>query len=248
MTYQFEGIYNFHDLGGLKSSDGRNVKKGLLFQSGDLFGATKKDCDYLQSQLKIRTIIDYRNENEQQQNPTPHLKDIEILQTSRVDGPIQISSLLQLDEKEIEQRFQLKVIEAKFREYALNHAAYQPLIEAIRNKKVPILQHCLAGRDRTGTGVFLTYLLLGVRLPLIVQRFIQTQKSFYLQQPPWLQRIVKEAKNPIVRHLILDVNPTFLFVAYDEILNHYHTIDTYFFEEFQLTIEERRHIQDFYLK
>lgn len=89
---------------------------------------------------------------------------------------------------------------------------------------------------------------MGVRLPLIVQRFIQTQKSFYLQQPPWLQRIVKEAKNPIVRHLILDVNPTFLFAAYDEILNHYHTIDTYFFEEFQLTIEERRHIQDFYLE
>lgn len=248
MTHTFEKIYNFHDLGGLQAADNRVVKYGLLFQSGDLHHATQKDCAYLKDELKVHTIIDYRNKKEQIHNPTPDLKGIEIIQTSLVEGPITLSSLIGLDEKDIESKFQSDVIESKFREYAINHLAYRPLIQALRNKKVPLLQHCLAGRDRTGTGVFLTYLLLGARLPAIVQRFMHTQKSFYTHQPPWLQHIVKEAKNPAIRHLILEVNPTFLLAAYDEILNHYDTIDRYFLNEFQITNAERREIQDFYLE
>lgn len=224
------------------------MKKGLLFQSGDLFGATKKDCDYLQSQLKIRTIIDYRNENEQRQNPTPHLKDIEILQTSRVDGPIQISSLLQLDEKEIEQRFQLKVIEAKFREYALNHAAYQPLIEAIRNKKVPILQHCLAGRDRTGMGVFLLYPLFDVPLKTIVQTFLERQKNATEQMPEWLKVMLRNLQGQKLETDMNYVYGDFLLVAYDEILNEFDTIENFFLKQFQMDRAERKAIQDFYLE
>ncbi len=30
MTYQFEEIYNFHDLDGVKTMEGRHMKKGLL--------------------------------------------------------------------------------------------------------------------------------------------------------------------------------------------------------------------------
>lgn len=52
----FEGIYNFRDMGGIVTKDGRRVKKGLLFRSGQLSTATTADVILLK-QLQLRTII-----------------------------------------------------------------------------------------------------------------------------------------------------------------------------------------------
>ncbi len=64
-SYNFEGINNFHDVGGYKTTDGKHaVKWNLMYRSARLDEATPKDVDIIMNELKIKTFIDLRNTSE----------------------------------------------------------------------------------------------------------------------------------------------------------------------------------------
>lgn len=74
-TVQFEKIYNFRDMGGLTTNDGRTVKKGVLFRSGELGQATKNDIKMLE-ELQLKVIFDYRDDSEAKVNASPPLESV----------------------------------------------------------------------------------------------------------------------------------------------------------------------------
>ena len=43
----FEGIKNMRDLGGIRTADGRSIRKKKLLKSGQLFAATQKDIEII---------------------------------------------------------------------------------------------------------------------------------------------------------------------------------------------------------
>ncbi|AMA62812.1 tyrosine phosphatase family protein [Kurthia sp. 11kri321] len=247
MTYQFEGIYNFHDLGGLKSSDGRNVKKGLLFQSGDISNATVQDIYYLKEVLGIKTIIDYRNEYEQNEKPSLKIQGVHTIHSHVSMPTLMLTELLQ-DYEASTHYFEAQNRMRIYREHLAKNNSYRPLIEVIRLKQVPLLQHCMLGRDRTGIGVFLLYLLLDVPLKTIVQTFLERQKNAIEQMPEWLKVMIRNLQGQKLETDMNYVNGDFLLVAYDEILNEFDTIENFFLKQFQIDKTERKAIQDFYLE
>ena len=63
-----EGIHNFRDFGGWLGADGRQVRTGLLYRSGQHVEASDADLAAIDA-LDSRTVIDLRGEGERARNP-----------------------------------------------------------------------------------------------------------------------------------------------------------------------------------
>ena len=53
-----DGQPNFRDVGGYKTEDGKTVKRGLVYRSGELPRLTDKDVAKLE-QLGIKTVVNF---------------------------------------------------------------------------------------------------------------------------------------------------------------------------------------------
>lgn len=169
------GGYNFRDLGGLKTRDGRYVKWGKVFRSDDLSKLTDADLYYLSS-IPIASIVDFRTKNEISSAPdkTPptmkgyyelnispgnlNLKSMEDVQrtiaTLGVDGVMKSMN---------EQLSTDSVCSNQYREYF-------KLLQS--EADTPLMFHCSAGKDRTGMGAALFLLALGVDEATIMDDYL----------------------------------------------------------------------------
>jgi protein tyrosine/serine phosphatase len=62
--HDFEGSFNFRDLGGWRTEDDASVKWGRLFRADSVHLMTESDVLRARDQLRIRTVVDLRNDDE----------------------------------------------------------------------------------------------------------------------------------------------------------------------------------------
>ena len=62
---KLDGQPNFRDLGGYATTDGRRIKRGQIYRSGQLSTLSEQDLATLEK-LKIRTVVDLRGTSEVQ--------------------------------------------------------------------------------------------------------------------------------------------------------------------------------------
>ncbi len=62
--HEFEGSFNFRDLGGWRTHDGATVRWGRLFRADSVHLMTAADVLRARDQLRIRTVVDLRNDEE----------------------------------------------------------------------------------------------------------------------------------------------------------------------------------------
>ncbi len=62
------GGYNFRDLGGFRTQEGRYIKWGRLFRADELSNLTENDVKYLAS-IPITSVVDFRAQNEARRSP-----------------------------------------------------------------------------------------------------------------------------------------------------------------------------------
>jgi len=166
------GGYNFRDLGGFQTQDGRSLKWGRLFRADDLKTLTEADLDYLAS-IPIITLVDFRTYEERLKYPdllpasvlrhlfyalsAEALKDVKF---SEAGSP----------EKERALRaraYELYLIEEQ------NRTAWRAWFRAIENEdNLPLMFHCSAGKDRTGLAAALLLSALGVDRATIMADYL----------------------------------------------------------------------------
>lgn len=149
-------IFNFRDLGGLRTDDGRTIAPGRVFRADGLHRASEADVAALAS-VGLRTVLDLRTPNE--------LRDMGVFDHHGVDHrhlPL-IAEIWDPAVLEIEAPAH-EFLAARYLEM-LDEGA-ERIGEALHTiadpANLPLVFHCAAGKDRTGVLAALLLSLLGV--------------------------------------------------------------------------------------
>jgi protein-tyrosine phosphatase len=153
----FTAIFNFRDLGGLRTADGRTIQSGRFYRSDTLHHLTDEDAKQLTA-LGIRSVVDLRR---------PH----EIVRDGRVRADI---GLTHYNIHPVHREWDAHPYDAAAgpRRYLADRyldmaeEGREGLGEALRflsdPAHAPVVVHCFAGKDRTGVLTALTLHLLGI--------------------------------------------------------------------------------------
>jgi len=166
----FEGVENFRDLGGCQTRDGRRVRHGLLYRSSALFRMTPADRRLFET-LHIGYILDYRNAAEVAHEPNPSFSATVQERISAV-AQDEFSCDVYLTQS-YRESLRPNGLADYYRALAENAAAYSRLLAAcLDTRNRAILQHCAAGKDRTGVGAAILYMALGVPRDAIMEDYL----------------------------------------------------------------------------
>ncbi|HWS32957.1 MAG TPA: tyrosine-protein phosphatase [Actinoplanes sp.] len=153
----FTKAYNFRDVGGYAGLDGRRVRWRRLFRADSLHRIREQDAAAFTA-LGIRTVIDLRREQEVE-------KFGRVAEHYGVDYRNLV--LKHVDWEEVDHPAEI-VHERWLADRYLNFAedGRDGIADSLRliadPVAAPVVVHCMAGKDRTGTVCALTLSLLGV--------------------------------------------------------------------------------------
>lgn len=233
------GGYNFRDLGGYKTQDGRRVKWGKIFRSDDLHNLNDVDLAYLAS-IPLVSIVDFRSEKEMIQAPDKNPTSV------KQNYPLYISpgNLMAVATSK-DDLYKLSVDEADALMKGMNTLLvtdpacidrYRKLFSLLQNEKnVPLMFHCSAGKDRTGMAAALVLSSLGVDEETILDDYLLS--NFYLAD----KYVEYKNASPALKSLF-EVKPEFLKSGLDTIKKVHGTIDAFLKSILNVDIEKMREL------
>jgi len=228
---------NFRDLGGIATQDGRKIKSGVLFRSGDFNQITLDEQNFIAKELELKIVLDYRDHTETQVRPDNlwHQAQYFNIPANPMNDEVTADFTKELAstetlKKDFPNDFMIKLYQL----LPFNNAAYQTLVQLLLNTDgKSIVQHCAIGRDRTGVGVALTLFALGVDEQTIMDDYLLSNKLLINFRGKHKQ--------------IFEAKSIYLKSALDAIKNKYQTINSWLENEYQLTESKRQIIQNYYL-
>lgn len=167
-----QGGRNFRDLGGYRTADGRTVKWGMLYRSGQMHDLTSADYAYLQK-LGIRTVCDFRDTRERTNEPTlwpaghspKMLSDDYALDMSAMQLPGDPSTWTHEQVVDAMAATYPKLLD-QFR------GQYRRMFAELLAGDAPLAFHCTAGKDRTGVAAALLLTALGVPRATVIEDYL----------------------------------------------------------------------------
>ncbi|MFD2043386.1 tyrosine-protein phosphatase [Ornithinibacillus salinisoli] len=176
---KLEGSFNFRDLGGYRTEDGRSIKRGMLYRSGNLSRLTENDLEIV-NQLGIKKICDLRGLDEIERFPDPMLDGVvwhhtPILSDEQMLGQVgehrNFADTLR-NTKPGELLLTLNQNMVSFKQ------AFQKVFEILLTEPhSPLLFHCMAGKDRTGAVAAVMLRVLGVPREVILEDYLYTNET-----------------------------------------------------------------------
>lgn len=167
------GQANFRDLGGYEAADGRTVKWGMVFRSGELSQLDGDDIAKL-AELGIKTVVDLRSPEEISARGEGRLPTGATLQAMPISSSDMfakiIPMLLQGDFSQVPSDLLERVNRLLVREFS---AQYGGLLRALREPaNRPLVFHCTQGKDRAGFGAAMVLSALGVPWDSVVEDYL----------------------------------------------------------------------------
>ncbi|MDY6852415.1 MAG: tyrosine-protein phosphatase, partial [Thermodesulfobacteriota bacterium] len=160
-----EGSFNFRDLGGYRTTDGRRVKWGRVFRSDHLARLTEQD-QVLLGNMGLRLVCDFRTPAETEKAPDrlPQDSSIEYLHLPVIHGEfdpaVAMARMKQGDIGWLTHDFMLKRYKKKVDDFPDIWGTVLNRLADPGNR--PLVFHCTAGKDRAGACAALILLALGV--------------------------------------------------------------------------------------
>ena len=232
-------IPNLRDVGGCPTRSGGRVRTGLFYRSSGLHALAEADIDAL-ARLAIRTVYDLRMAREQAEAPdrlpagTRHLP-VDVLAGWTDGGPSQLFAWFE-DAAAARVGLGGGGAEAlwveQYRAFVRLPSAQAGYGTLFRDLAVeahrPALVHCATGKDRTGWAAAALQLLLDVPEDAVMGHFLESRRYLGPLVESLLAAVTERGGDPELFRPILDVRPSYLDAALDEVRRRYGTIDRYF--------------------
>ena len=244
-----QGAYNFRDLGGYPTADGRTTRWGLVYRSGQLSDLSGEDQRYLQ-RLHLKRVVDFRSQGEVSADPD-QLGDDSSAQL--VLMPINVTGANpQLMEEKIRsgnvtaeemERFMVDANHTFVEKYT---ALYSRWLHSFLNAgNLPAVFHCSAGKDRTGFGAAILLRTLGVDQKIVMQDYMASNQynAEYIEHMLLMVKIGSffradtDALKPV-----FTVEPKYLQAAFDTIDKEYGSFENYLRDGLKITPEQQQQL------
>jgi len=249
--FGMQGTPNFRDFGGYRTADGRQVKWGFLFRSGQLAALSDQDVDLLGS-LELDLVCDFRRLEEQQSDPSrlpeqqrPRIASLPIIPGSNARFFEEADN--ELGGRDAMFDFMLEIN----RDFAEGqNSTYARMFKEILDvDDARFLVHCAAGKDRTGFAAALILLALGVPRDVVMRDYMLTARFFdplreidRLQQKYAMEHMDHESIMPM-----LEVHEDYLARALEVIEQNYESVEAYLAEALGVGPAELAELRDRYL-
>lgn len=182
--------FNFRDIGGYPTTDGRIIKMHKVVRSGKLSSLSKDDLNYL-NDYGVRVDIDFRSPNEQQEYPdkvpsmAKYIND-SVFPADETNSTAKDQMRKQAFKEDPEAGYNdmLKSYKDIVLASSAQHAYRVFFDELLANSTdgEAVLFHCTAGKDRTGMGAVYLMSVLGVSDEIIREDYLSSNKHLILNQ------------------------------------------------------------------
>jgi len=244
---------NFRDLGGIKSQDGIVVKKGYFYRSANLGNLSEEDIESLK-RLNIKCIFDYRSDNEAKNHPSTEIKGIKNIRIPAMDlkkfSGAKFGSIEDMIESMFDKSGAFNMLKESYHELPIDNPSYKKLVELVRDPSMlPLINHCTAGKDRTGVGSAIILMILGVSREHIIEDYLKSNDfaeeeiNKLIEQKPEFKNVDREKLNHI-----FGVNLDYINAAFNRIDEVYKTAEDYLYGEFGLDLNELNTLRNMYLE
>jgi protein tyrosine/serine phosphatase len=177
----FTSVFNFRDLGGYPTVDGRTVRWNRLYRSDDLSRLAGDEYDRFAA-LGIRTVVDLRRPNEVEEDGRIPQLDGFVYRNVHLAHPLWPTAEFADNGQRV------AYVRERYRE--MSEAAAGGIGDTLRlvadAEAAPLVFHCIAGKDRTGIIAALTLSLLGVADDHIADDYELSEAA---EEPNWLWRM-----------------------------------------------------------
>lgn len=255
------GAPNTRDLGGLKTMDGRVIRRGRLLRSGALGQLSEKDVVLLQS-IPLRTVVDFRTEREIAEKP-----DLVIPGVQQIHCPIlpQLTGVTrELGEDGMPAYFRM-ALEIGMQADTWMAGLYLPLVESeysqthyreffrilLNHTEGALLYHCTIGKDRVGVGTMLLLSALGVDRGVIMEDYLLTTPYTEENRRSVCREALEYTDDPaaqVALEAFESARESYLNAAYDSIEQNYGSVTEYLSEVIGIGAKERETLRLLYLE
>ncbi len=242
---------NFRELGGIKTTNGRVVKKGLFYRSGALGYMTQEELEVVKG-LGIKHILDLRSKKEIESLPDPVIEGADwhdicaFTDENGVEKDLSPEGLQKLIEEGASRhdisRFVMRNLYAGL---PFHSAAYQNLFGMLEFEETPLLFHCTAGKDRTGIAAILILLVLGVDEKDALDDYMMTNvyREEMIEASLAKCKTEEEGQTVLRREGVVLENAVH---AIECMRKEYGDLETYFLKEFELDSEKIKRLRELY--
>jgi protein-tyrosine phosphatase len=166
------GQPNFRDLGGIITKEGKSVKWGKIYRSGELNRLTEDDKQYMAS-MKIDKLIDFRFDEEIDEAPDNIPEGIEVVNLPVKDSLFTRAVLTSWLISSNKEGFDTLLIHANrvfVTEFQNEFSEFMKSLETGPS----LVFHCTYGKDRTGYATALFLSALGVDREKIIEEYLES--------------------------------------------------------------------------
>jgi protein-tyrosine phosphatase len=226
-----DGVRNFRDVGGYRTTSGRTVRWGMLCRAGALGGMTPRGkADF--ARLGVVSIIDVRSAEERRQVPEDWLGGPKLSywthDYTRGGGADPARPMSRPTTPEAVRQLMYGAYGSFPKQMA---PSYRELFVRLTASRGPLVLNCTAGKDRTGIGTALVLHALGVPYPTIREDFLLSNRginpaALRPSLPPELAALSDEALLPLA-----GVEGGYLDAAFAQLTKEYGSIEGYLQKE-----------------
>lgn len=217
---------NFRDLGGIATGDGRRLRHGLLYRSGDLSRLDDAELNML-GDLRLRAVIDLRAKREIARHPDRlpstirEVYNIHIHDTARDHA----EKLFKERDSEALRSVLTNDYIRMVRDHDQEFARFLEILATTQH--LPLVYHCAAGKDRTGLATLFLLSALGVSDEMIRQDYLASNRHLSELNDKIITKIIGEGLDGDMLRPLFEVRIDYLNAALQEIETRFGGLDRY---------------------